>query len=288
MARQARRGLAGQLVMYSRLNVESARFARIGQLAVAEQVARAAAEIEAGPEFDQVQRSLEELPTSAASQLAYGTLSGDAPARALAAVRALAIRTEQSWDAAMQDDLPPSPAEATFAGQVAALFPGHAVLSQSDGPAVTVPRWVIDVQYLDAGAPLVLLADKLDHASAVMEAVPGIDIGPELEASESPRRAQAGYKTKRDPHTMRVMDSVSRVSRNGQVSVPADIRRRWGTSRVLVRDRGSYAIIRPVPEDPIGSLLGAYAGLGPSSEELRAAFRAEEAAAEDRRQGASG
>lgn len=85
---------------------------------------------------------------------------------------------------------------------------------------------------------------------------------------------------------MHLMKSaVSRVSRNGQVSIPAAVRHRWGTSRVLLVDRGDYAILRPVPDDPIAALLGAYAGPGPTAEEVRAADRAEQAASEDRRVG---
>ena len=74
-----------------------------------------------------------------------------------------------------------------------------------------------------------------------------------------------------------------RVSRNGQISVPAAVRHRRGAATVLVIDRGDYAIIRPVPDDPIGSLRGAHAGPGPASEEARSANRAYEAASEKRR-----
>jgi hypothetical protein len=61
------------------------------------------------------------------------------------------------------------------------------------------------------------------------------------------------------------------------------VRHRWGTATVLVIDRGNYAIIRPVPDDPIGSLHGAYAAPGPASEEARSADRAAETASEKRR-----
>jgi bifunctional DNA-binding transcriptional regulator/antitoxin component of YhaV-PrlF toxin-antitoxin module len=74
-----------------------------------------------------------------------------------------------------------------------------------------------------------------------------------------------------------------KVSRNGQVSVPAAVRHRWGTSTVLIIDCGDYAIVRPVPDDPIESLLGAYAGPGPTADANRADDRAAEAASEDRR-----
>jgi bifunctional DNA-binding transcriptional regulator/antitoxin component of YhaV-PrlF toxin-antitoxin module len=75
----------------------------------------------------------------------------------------------------------------------------------------------------------------------------------------------------------------AKVTRNGQVSLPAALRHRWKAGSVLVIDRGGYAIVRPVPADPIGSLRGVYAGAGPSSEEARAFVRAGEWEAKDRR-----
>jgi AbrB family looped-hinge helix DNA binding protein len=75
-----------------------------------------------------------------------------------------------------------------------------------------------------------------------------------------------------------------KVSRNGQISVPAAVRHRWGTTTVLVIDRGDYAIVRPVPDDPIESLRGAYAAAGPTAEDARNADRGAEVAAEERRQ----
>jgi AbrB family looped-hinge helix DNA binding protein len=73
-----------------------------------------------------------------------------------------------------------------------------------------------------------------------------------------------------------------RISSNGQVSIPAVVRRRWNTSRVLVIDKGERIIVRPIPEDPIGAVIGKYAG-GRSSEELRRMAREEEAEQEDAR-----
>jgi len=75
-----------------------------------------------------------------------------------------------------------------------------------------------------------------------------------------------------------------KVSRNGQVSVPAAVRHRSGTKTVLVIDRGDYAIIRPVPDDPIEDLRGAYATPGPNADDARAADRSAEADSEERRQ----
>lgn len=72
-----------------------------------------------------------------------------------------------------------------------------------------------------------------------------------------------------------VDSSQVRVTASGQVSLPAALRRRWGAAKVLVIDKGDYAIVRPVPTDPIGALQGAHRGEGPTSEEARAAERAE-------------
>jgi len=77
----------------------------------------------------------------------------------------------------------------------------------------------------------------------------------------------------------------ARVTRNGQISLPADVRRRWNAERVLVIDRGTYAIVRPVPDDVLASLRGKYAGPGPSVEEVRDEDREVEAEIEERRYG---
>jgi bifunctional DNA-binding transcriptional regulator/antitoxin component of YhaV-PrlF toxin-antitoxin module len=70
---------------------------------------------------------------------------------------------------------------------------------------------------------------------------------------------------------------TAKVTRSGQVSLPAEIRHRWGATSVLVIDRGDYAIVRPIPEDTIASLRGAHAGEGPSSSRAREDERRSEA-----------
>jgi bifunctional DNA-binding transcriptional regulator/antitoxin component of YhaV-PrlF toxin-antitoxin module len=76
----------------------------------------------------------------------------------------------------------------------------------------------------------------------------------------------------------------AKVTRNGQISLPATMRRRWNAASVLVIDRGDYAIVRPVPDDVVGTLRGSHAGPGPTSEETRRAEREAEAEADARRQ----
>jgi len=70
------------------------------------------------------------------------------------------------------------------------------------------------------------------------------------------------------------LSTEARVTSSGQISLPAPLRRRWQVDVVLVVDRGEYAVVRPVPSDPIAALRGAHAGDGPSTDEARAAERA--------------
>jgi AbrB family looped-hinge helix DNA binding protein len=76
---------------------------------------------------------------------------------------------------------------------------------------------------------------------------------------------------------------VMKVSANGQVSIPADVRARWQTNRVIVVDLGDRVVLRPMPDDPVASLRGKYRGRGPSTDQARKAARAEDAARELRR-----
>lgn len=75
------------------------------------------------------------------------------------------------------------------------------------------------------------------------------------------------------------------ISQGGQVSIPADVRRRWGTTRVSVEDRGDSLVLRPIPEDPIGAAMGSLAGPGPTTDEMRRTYREEEVEAEERKYG---
>ena len=57
---------------------------------------------------------------------------------------------------------------------------------------------------------------------------------------------------------------VMKVSRNGQVSIPADARARWNADRVVVVDLGDRIVMRPLSEDAAGYLVGKYRH-GPST-----------------------
>jgi AbrB family looped-hinge helix DNA binding protein len=55
-----------------------------------------------------------------------------------------------------------------------------------------------------------------------------------------------------------------RITKVGQVSIPAEVRERWGASNVLIVDEGERIILRPVPENPIEAIRGILKGKGRS------------------------
>lgn len=78
---------------------------------------------------------------------------------------------------------------------------------------------------------------------------------------------------------------ITRVSKGGQISIPASVKNRWGTERILIEDQGDALVLRPLPDDPIGAALDLFTASGPSTDEIRAQLREEDAAAEVRRFG---
>jgi bifunctional DNA-binding transcriptional regulator/antitoxin component of YhaV-PrlF toxin-antitoxin module len=75
------------------------------------------------------------------------------------------------------------------------------------------------------------------------------------------------------------------ISKGGQVSVPASIRKRWRTRSVMAEDRGDHIVLRPAPSDPVAAAMGAFESeigvLG--SEEAKRLDREEDLHAEERR-----
>ncbi|MCB1015194.1 MAG: hypothetical protein KDB10_08765 [Acidimicrobiales bacterium] len=82
-----------------------------------------------------------------------------------------------------------------------------------------------------------------------------------------------------DPDSVRTVE----ISQGGQISIPAAVRRRWGSRRVRVVDAGDRLIVEPVPDDPIDRARGSLRlERGLTTESLRAAGREEDAVDEGR------
>lgn len=82
-----------------------------------------------------------------------------------------------------------------------------------------------------------------------------------------------------------IMTQRMKITSGGQISIPAAVRRRWGTSTVTFDDQGDRIVIEPAPDDPIAAAEGALAGEldGPGTSALRRRAREDEGAAERRR-----
>jgi len=50
-----------------------------------------------------------------------------------------------------------------------------------------------------------------------------------------------------------------KISKGGQISVPAGVRSRWRTSTVVIDDRGDHLVVRPAPDDPVEASFGVFA-----------------------------
>lgn len=84
-----------------------------------------------------------------------------------------------------------------------------------------------------------------------------------------------------------LMKKRMKISKGGQVSIPAPIRKRWGTTTVTLEDRGEEIVLKPAPDDPIEAAAGAFAGEGRGIglETIRREEREAELEAEERKFG---
>lgn len=74
-----------------------------------------------------------------------------------------------------------------------------------------------------------------------------------------------------------------RISKGGQISLPAEIRRRWSTDSLLVEDLGDRVVLRPMPSDPLGTAMGAFPSRKTSVDQARSRFRSEENRVQERK-----
>jgi AbrB family looped-hinge helix DNA binding protein len=55
------------------------------------------------------------------------------------------------------------------------------------------------------------------------------------------------------------MKKRMKISKGGQISIPAAIRHRWGTQTVVLELQGNAIVLTPAPDDPIAAAEGALA-----------------------------
>jgi bifunctional DNA-binding transcriptional regulator/antitoxin component of YhaV-PrlF toxin-antitoxin module len=76
-----------------------------------------------------------------------------------------------------------------------------------------------------------------------------------------------------------------KITSSGQISLPAEVRRRWGVTRVRLVDHGDHVTLEPIPDDVFAATYGRFAGPGPTSDEIKQMEREAEAEREERRYG---
>jgi AbrB family looped-hinge helix DNA binding protein len=71
--------------------------------------------------------------------------------------------------------------------------------------------------------------------------------------------------------------ATMKITKNGQISLPAEVRRRWNTDRVIVIDTPDGLVVRPFDPDAVRRLRGKYKGRsnGLTSEDDRREARGE-------------
>ena len=82
-----------------------------------------------------------------------------------------------------------------------------------------------------------------------------------------------------------IMKRRVKISKGGQISIPATIRHRWATSTVALEDQGDRIVLEPAPDDPIAAAEGALAADFGALDlaRLRREARDDERVAEERR-----
>ena len=96
---------------------------------------------------------------------------------------------------------------------------------------------------------------------------PGLDVSTSLACSDSPQHAQGSSACVRAGKCCVIdlmmlfmsMKRRVRISKGGQISIPAAIRHRWATSTVALEDQGDRIVLEPAPDDPIAAAEGALA-----------------------------
>ncbi|MEN3284463.1 MAG: hypothetical protein V7607_5603 [Solirubrobacteraceae bacterium] len=79
-------------------------------------------------------------------------------------------------------------------------------------------------------------------------------------AGEDPAEQNDGRRTTSISMRLFMIMKTLKVTSGGQISVPAEIRRRWGTSTLALEDLGDRVVLTPAPDDPIAAARGALAG----------------------------
>lgn len=166
---------AGQVTIFSALNLEAARLARLGELPAATRLAKHAASIETSRDFVTLAVLLAGLSPHVVGSVARGLLPQDLPqAEELWSVlRLIARRTEK-----VRSSRPMRRWRAELvAGRISQVSGPSLVLTTTDGESSMIPRWLgSSVHREQVGDELAVLTDRLGDSSALAVALPALDV----------------------------------------------------------------------------------------------------------------
>jgi hypothetical protein len=159
--------------VFSTLNLEAARLARLDEAQAAARVAKAAGVLESGSEFAELQQLLSSLSGDIVGAVLEGVFPAEAPAELWGALRALAVDTKRLWAfQASRTSLPE-----VVAGRISDIGPSSVTLKLQDGQDMAVPRWLARAVHREqVGDCLAVVTDRLEECSALAYAIAAFDL----------------------------------------------------------------------------------------------------------------
>lgn len=206
------RRAAGRLTVFSMLNVDAARLAREGRSREAVVLAKAAAKLERGDEFEQLKELMSGVSAAEATSALQGTSAKPTP-QLLDVVRRIALKTlaEQLRCAFLFKNLQ------TVAGRISETLP-DAVVLETSSLRTYVPRGLAEsANRTEVGDLLALVTERLDRTQVAFEVLPAISVEQSSEAAASPFGRSAPIHQlnprdvrvlRRDPAPLRVLTPV--------------------------------------------------------------------------------
>jgi len=163
----------GRVTVFSTLNLEAARLARLDEARAAARVAKAAGVLESGSEFAELQELLSSLSGEIVGAVLEGVFPADAPVALWGALRALAVDTKRLWAAqASRTSLPE-----VVAGRISDVATSSVTLKLQDGQDLAIPRWLARAVHREAvGDCLAVVTDRLEDCSALAYAIAAFDL----------------------------------------------------------------------------------------------------------------
>jgi hypothetical protein len=163
----------GRCTVFSTLNLEAARLARLHANDNASRLARAAAALESGPAFLQLEKLLADLPAETIVALVEGTFPADASTELWRTLQVLAQETRRRWITESRRGA----LSEMVVGCIAEMSATTVVLKCPNSPDLTLPRWLARAAHREAvGACLAVVTEQLEDSSALAYAIPALDL----------------------------------------------------------------------------------------------------------------